>query len=657
MALEAILQPIMIGRREVKNRVVRTAHGTYLSTTRWIGGGDDLLAYHLARAKGGVGLSIFEAAEVHPSSTHGVALWDDRIIPEYQRIMKQMRPTGMRMLQQLWHAGHTTPGEGGTPPWGVSDLPGVFGIVPQKMTRDNIEELVAAYAKAAARCEEGGLDGVEFHCAHGYLPHQFLSQMVNDRDDEYGGMLENRMRFTQQCLRAIRAAVSDDFIVGVRMSASREPGSTSEAEMAATIQALEAEGLVDYLNASWGDYYRLETLIGSMHQPVGYGIPSSRQITAAAVKVPRIVVGRFRTLEEANQVIREGVADMVSMVRAHIADPDLVRKTVEGRVEDVRPCIACNQGCQGGIWRDGRLGCAVNAAAGWEATIAEDMIDKVESPRQILVVGGGPGGMEAARVAALRGHHVILAEASPDLGGLLNVAKRTPHAHQIGDIAIWLEEQVYKLGVDVRLNTYLDAADIRELGVDFVILATGSYPRMDGVQLAHPSQPASGIDQLHVLSSVDLIMGRHGDLGKTALVLDTVGHFEGPAVAEHLVSKGLAVTFVTHHNSFGGDYIRTTLRDVPLLEELYKGEFELLTRHMLVSIGQGTADIRPLQSSRLRTVMADTVVLITHNRSLNELHGELAKGNIPVELVGDARAPRDFQAAIKEGHRIARAIT
>lgn len=656
MSLRHILEPIRIGRKEIKNRVVRTAHGTYLSTTRWIGGGEDLLAYHLARAKGGVGMSIFEASEVHPSSTHGVALWDDRIIPEYQRIMKQIRPTGMRMLQQLWHAGHTAPGEGGSPPWGVSDLPGVFGIVPQKMTRGHIEELIAAYAAAAVRCQEGGLDGVEFHCAHGYLPHQFLSPMINDRDDEYGGSLENRMRFTQECLRAIRSAVDDDFIVGIRMSASQEPNSTNEADLGHLIQSLEAEGLVDYLNASWGDYYRLETLIASMNQPMGYGLPSSTQITAAVRTLPRIVVGRFRTLEEADQVIRSGVADMVSMVRAHIADPDIVRKTIEGRVEDVRPCIACNQGCQGGIWRDGRLGCAINAAAGREAGLAEDAIEPAEHPRHVLVVGGGPGGMEAARVAALRGHKVTLAEATPDLGGLLNVAKMTPLAHQIGDFAVWLEAQVYKLGVDVCLNTYLDADDVKAIGADYVIIATGSSPRMDGVQVPHLSQAVSGINQPHVLSSVELIMGRHDNLGTSALVLDTVGHFEAAAAAQFLIHKGLAVTFVTHLHTFGGDYIKSTLRDVPLLEQLYKGDFELLTRHMLVSIGERAAEVRPLQSTRSRVVPADTVVLVTQNRSLNDLHRELSGASFAVELVGDAKAPRDFQAAVMEGHRTARAI-
>lgn len=652
MALKRIFEPIFIRHLEIPNRVVRTAHGTHMARDAFDA---DSIAYHVARAKGGCGLTIIEAASVHSSSENTLFNRDDRVIPGFEALMRAVRPYGMRVFEQLFHGGHQTFGEGRRPPWSASTIPSpVLGAVPIPMGEPEIAEIIQCFAEAARRCRDGGLDGVEIHAAHGYLIHQFLSPLTNRRTDRWGGSLENRMRFLQEILRATRKAAGPDYIVGVRFSASQAPGSLGEAEINQVSRALIAENLIDFLDASIGDYYRMDSMVSGMQSPTGYELPSSAQLTEN-IPLPRIVSGRFRTLEDAEQILRDGIADMVSLVRAQIADPDLVRKTREGRVEEVRPCIGCNQGCIGGLIRDQRLGCAVNPAVGYELSLGEDLIRRTDVPKKILVVGGGPAGMEAARVGALMGHAVILAEASSKLGGAINAAKRAPRLHGIGDITDWQEREMFRLGVEVRFGTYLDADGVLAEAADAVILATGSLPRMDGLQFGAPATPIKGYDLPHVISSHELLLGPPRDVGKFALVLDDTGHYEAIAVAEFLMSKGAAVSFVTRLGSIT-PYVDTTMRTVPALERLYEGNFTLLTRHQIVEIRPGSAAVRPVQSERVTTIAADTIVLVTPNEPLRALYDAL-RDRIPrIALVGDALAPRDLQAAIAEGHRIMRTM-
>jgi hypothetical protein len=515
--------------------------------------------------------------------------------------------------------------------------------------------IIDAFAAAAWRCREGGLEGVEIHGAHSYLVHQFLSPIVNHREDRWGGSLENRMRFLQEVLRAVRKRVGRDYVVGVRLSGSQAKGSITEADLQQVIQALIAEDLIDYVNASFGDYYDPQYMVGTMAEPMGYMLPWSSQLTQG-VPLPRIVAGRFRTLDEAQQVLNEGVADMVGMVRAQIADPNLVRKTREGRAEEVRPCIACNQGCVGGLFRDVWLGCTVNPAVGFETYLDEGLIGPAERPRKVLVVGGGPAGMEAARIAALQGHKVVLAEASGKLGGAVNAAKRAPVLHTIGDIIDWQERELYRLGVEVRLGSYMEADDILAEGADTVIVATGSSPRMDGVQTLRPGEPAAGVHLPHVLSSIDLLMGTNRSLGSSAVVLDDTGHYEAIAAADELFARGLSVTWVTRFPSFA-PHMQLNYRGETALQRFYNQEkdFTLLVNHHLAEIREREAVVHPVKAPSKRAVVAaDTVVLVTPNFPLRSLYDEIRHRHRDVHLVGDALAPRDVQYAIADGHRAVR---
>ena len=657
MPLTHVHTPINLGPVALKNRVVRTAHATNLGAGTM---NDALIGYHLARAEGGVGLSIIEILSVHPSTPATLNVFIPDIGDAYRKLVAAVRPHGMKLFQQLWHGGHNALPLDGSPPWSASDVPSpTIGVTPVPMTQAMIDEIVAAYADTARKCEEWGLDGVEIHCAHGYLPAQFLSPNANRRSDGYGGSFENRLRFLREVVAAVRQAVSVNFAVGVRVAPDQSAGGIGVEDVQRAVQALEDEHLIDFVDVSLGDYHAFPKLIGGMHEPMGYEMPTSAPIARAA-RTPAIVTGRFRTLEEADQIIRLGDADLVALTRAHIADPQLVNKTLAGHPEQVRPCIACNQGCVGGLLGPAaRMGCTVNPAIGAEDSLDDTRLTPVTTPRRVLVVGGGPAGMEAARVAALRGHTVTLAEAADNLGGTLRIAARAPQRHGIADIAVWLEQEIYRLGVDVRLSSYLSADDIRSLAPDAVILATGSLPRMDGIQLSHPGEPIAGIERPHVLSSWDLLLERPPRPVKSAVVIDDVGHYEGIAAAEHLLAQGAEVHFVTRHAAFAHQ-MEAALSAEPALQRFARGRFTLHLRTRALAIGQNDVELLPAYlpagGPGAFRVPAERVVFISHNAPNRELASELATSGIPLQIIGDANAPRFLPVAIREGRLAGMAV-
>jgi len=648
--LEHILAPIRINGVEIKNRVVRTAHGTNL------GGGalsDDLIAYHAARARGGVGLSMLEASGVHPSGPMTLNVWDDTIIPRYEALMRAVRPHGMRVFSQLNHLGSEL-GRSGERPWSASELtsPG-SGLKTHAMSVGEIQALVHAFAAAARRAVEGGLDGVEVHCAHGYLLQQFISPHTNRREDDYGGHFLNRMRFYLEVLRAVREAIGPSIPLGTRVGPHNRADGLNVEEHREIVACVLREGVVDYLNVSHGSHQNPHKIIGAMHEPTGYELAHSAQLTKLS-ELPTIVTGRFRTLAEADRVIADGVADMVGMTRAHIADPEIVRKTVAGRVAEVRPCIGCNQGCVGGL-AAGRLGCTVNVAAGHELRLGEESLARAASPKRVLVVGGGPAGMEAARIAALRGHRVTLAEAADALGGTLRTARLAPHHAGIGDIADWLARELARLGVEILLSRRVDSDFVRRLAPDAVIVATGALPRSDGRQRLRPDHALPGAALPHVLSARQLLGGTE-IAARSALVFDDVGAYEAIGAAEWLVSRGVEVTFATSHARFA-PRLEPALVAQPAAERLAaSGRFTLRTRAWLRAIEPRRAFVGALESDEIQRVDAELVVLATEGLPNRALADAVAGLGIELHVVGDARASELLPAAIAGGNQAGRAI-
>lgn len=656
MALTHVLTPIKIGGLEIPNRVVRSAHFTNL------GNGvinDDTIAYHLARAKGGVGLTVVEVLSVHPTSPGSNNVWLPANQDGYRKLIDTILPTGMRLFQQLWHAGNVLLPADGSPPWSSSDIPNpLVGVVPIAMTKAMIDEVVEAYARTCEQCERWGLQGVELHGSHTYLPAQFLSPNQNRREDDYGGSFENRARFIIEILTAIRASVSKSMVVGIRVGDDATSGGISVEDYIKLVQMLEARGLLDYVNISMGGYHYTRKIVGGMHEPAGYQLATSVPLSHST-KLPTIVIGRFRTLEEADQVIRAGDADMVAMTRAHIADPDLVRKTVAGHPEQVRPCIGCNQGCLAGINTImPRMGCVVNPAVGFETAMGDDKLVPAVAPKKVLVVGGGPAGLEAARVAALRGHKVILAEAQNTLGGTLNLAALTPTRHGIRDITVWMEQEIYRLGVEVRLNCYLDADDVLAEQADEVIIATGSTPRMDGMQFSNPGDPIKGMDRSNVISSHELLTSPLRNLGRNAVVIDDLGHFEAIGVAEYLIDKGLSVNFVARHNGLAPPMDLAWMTE-PALTRLSTKPFELHTRMRTLSIDDDGVLVGPTyvqDGAGSKKLPADTVVFVSLNHANRDLFNELRNRGLTARIIGDANSPRFLGQAIREGNVIGASI-
>ncbi len=637
--LSHVLTPLTIKRITLKNRVVSTAHGTNLGRGAL---SDDLIAYHVERARGGVGLTILEASSVHWSGPMTLHAWNDGVIPRYRKLMAAVAPHGMRIFSQLNHLG-VYQGAPWCRPWSASEvLQPVTGTPSHAMTEADIAEVVDGFAQAAARAQQGGLHGVEVHCAHGHLLQQFLSPKTNQRTDRYGGSFENRVRFYLETLAAVRAAVGDDYVVGTRVGPHNTPDGLNIEEHFAIVDRLLESGLIDYLSVSHGSALNPHKIVGAMHEPTGYELPHSVPI-ARLTTLPRLVTGRFRTLEDADVVIGRGDADLVGMTRAHIADPAIVSKSRAGRSNEIRPCIGCNQGCVGGL-AEGQLGCTVNVAVGRERRLTERLIKPAPAPRSVWVVGGGPAGMEAARVAALRGHRVILYETANQLGGTLRIARKAPFHTDIGHIADWLSEELLRRRVQIRLQARLTRKLLTHTRPDHLIIATGATPG--------PSV-LPGAQRNNVVGLRALLQGQ-GPRGRHAVVYDTEGSYAGIAAAEHLIGFGLHVVFVTPFDSFAPG-MATALVSAPASERLHlSGRFELITRARIGQIESDRVLVESEDGWPSRSVAADTVVLAEPEVGGSDLEVVARELELSHTVVGDALAPGSLQQAIAQGNMAGR---
>ena len=660
MKYEHANQTLKIRSMELKNRIVRTAHGTTIGSQEPGGIGPKFIAYHLARAKGGIGLALLEVCSVHESCFGPMRAYETAIADGYRRLVDAVAPTGAKLMQQLWHAGiHGRPVDG-SPPWGPSKIASSLNGVPAvAMTKSMIDEIVEAYARSAKIALDAGIDGIEIHGGHSYLVQQFLSPVLNQREDDYGGPLENRMRFVMEVLQAVRDELGDQRPLSIRLSSDGMAMKTQECHL--VLSRIEASGLIDMINISQGSYFDMHSMIGTMAAPTGYMLEAAESITKNTNLV-RLVTGRFRTLEEADQVIRLGQADLVSMVRATIADPELVNKSLAGQEEDVRPCIACNQACVANINRGGLGGlmpmsCAVNPTTSRETKMQDDVVEPAGIQKKVLVIGGGPAGMEAARIAALRGHDVTLVEATPDLGGQLLMAGQAPYRHSIADIVVWQERQLRKLGVEIRLNTWFDSEDVLAEGADTVVVATGSAPDMSGFNLLNPGESTIGVHQPNVVSSHDVFGDSKFAPQGTVVVSDDVGHYEGIAVAETLLQRGAEfVVFATRCASLAPQMEHTFAAEPARVRMYGTGKFRVLPNTYVKSVGQNQVVLGTVHGSIEESVDAEYVVLVAYNIGNDAIYADLRDKLSDIHIVGDARSPRFLERAIGEANFTARRI-
>ncbi len=647
MNYDNLFQPLQIGNCKVPNRIARTAHST--GTT-----GEDLIRYHEERAKGGIGLTIIEIAGVQPSSATSIPVFTDRVLPFYEELSTRMHTYETKVFQQLWHGGAAY-GRAGQP-ISASAVPAPsVNIVPRPMTKTMIDDTVAAFAAAAARCREGGMDGVELHGAHGYLIGQFLSPATNLRDDEYGGSLENRTRFVVEILHAIRAEVGAGFPVGVRLSGTDFiQGGIDPAEASAIARHIEP--LVDFLDISMGSYWRFHKFLSTLDDPLGYELESSEQVTRS-VRVPTIVTGRIMTLDHASHIVESGAADMVSLVRAMVADPHLVRKAREGREAEIRPCIGTSMGCVAQLMTTGRLQCVVNIAAGKESTVAFEAPAPAAVRKKVLIIGGGPAGLEAARTAALRGHDVHLYEMTAHLGGQVRMAASAPHRADLAALTGFLADEIKRLGVHVHLRTPVDPDLVIAERPDEVIVATGSTPRRNGFQLSSPSVPVPGGSLPHVYTVWDVLgFGGSATIGRTAVVYDDTATFEAISATDKLLAGGAHVTIISRLEQLGATIPYPPATVEASRERLLAAGVHFVPSMALREITATEVIARGIGNELVRTFPADTVVIATYHEPNAEITDYLRAAGLNVHLAGNVNGTDTIQAAVHGAAAVARAL-
>lgn len=642
-----LFTPLRIGPLTVRNRVVFSAHLTNYAADGMPS--DQHVAYYAARAAGGAGLIITEEHSTHPTDwpyeklIHG---FDPKVIDGYRRITDAVHAHDVPILAQLNHnGGQASSMYSRLPVWAPSPVPDpLFREVPKAVEEHEIREIIAGYGRVAAHCAAGGFDGVELQCSHSSIVRGFLSPATNRRTDRYGGSLENRARLLLEIVDVVREAIGPDRALGVRICGDEliEGGTTID-DAVAVARMVDAGGKVDYINTSIGVATATLWMIeAGMRIPPGYAmfIPSAiRQ----AVDLPVVGVGRFKDPTQADRALQAGQADLIGVVRGQIADADFTAKARAGHATRIRTCLSCNQECVGRMGLNRWLGCIENPRTGKESV---PLAAPVRRDRRIHVVGGGPGGMQAAATAAERGQHVTLFERHDRLGGQVPVAASVPSRAEFLDISRNLVSAVERLGVDVRTGTEVDAPFLLDAAPDAVVLATGARPA--------PPWWAQGHER--VVDVRDVLEGRVAPTGSVAVV-DELGFHQATSTAELLAERGCAVEIITNGMVVGQDL------GITLDLETWN-----VTAHHL-GIGQAT-DLVPMAVSTDdtgRVVLhlqhhptgtdqersVDWVVCAVHQRPEDELWHGLADAPFGVHRVGDCLTPRRAHAAVVEGERVA----
>jgi 2,4-dienoyl-CoA reductase-like NADH-dependent reductase (Old Yellow Enzyme family)/thioredoxin reductase len=519
--------------------------------------------------------------------------------------------------------------------------------VPHEIEPEQITMLVRAFGDATRRCREGGLDGVELSFAHNHLVDQFWSPLFNRRTDEYGGSLENRMRFAFEVLREIRRQVGSDWVVGARISGDEmTAGGLTAPDMAEIARRLATSGLVDFLSIIGGAAHTLPLqalAVPNMASPHGIYVPLAAAIKAAVASMPIFHAGRIVDPIHAEQILADGSIDLVGMTRALIADPDLPRKAIEGRLDDVRLCVGANEGCIDRIYQGKPVTCVQNPGAGRETELAE--LVPTASPRRVVVVGAGPAGLEAARVAALRGHRVVLLEREAEVGGQVLLAARGPARAEYAGILRFLARQVEKLTIDCRLRVEASVDTVLAESPEVVIIATGSSPY-------RPDLP--GLDGKHVVTDRDVLLDR-AEVGERVVVVDDVHTQQGLSTAEYLLDRGRRVEVISRLFYAGQDVGVTSI--APLYSRLFAKGVTLTPHTDLVAVeGSAVVVANVYTHAERRIEGVDTLVLSMGSRSTDALYRAL-KGKVStLHAIGDCVAPRGVHQAILEGTRVARAV-
>lgn len=646
MAFNDLFSPIKIRGMEIRNRIEFPAMGTKMVKDEKVVT-DQLINYHAARSLGGNGLNFTEVCSVYDKAApkNFLALSDDKYIPGMKKLADAIHEGGAKAGVQLWLGGSAVLFGDQT---SMVVVPSDFKVegtdyVIKAASKEIINECIKAFGDAAKRAVEAGYDTVEFHAGHNYTPHSFLSKAFNKRMDEYGGSLENRARFLLECIKSIRENIPEDMPLFMRIDAHDdcvEDGLTIEEVIQFCKWAKEAG--VDVLDVSRGNFSSaaIKYEVPPVDVPRGFNVENAARIKKETGMIT-VAVGRINDPEQADEIIRSGKADMVVMGRAQLADPEFCNKAKNGNVDDIVRCVGCNQGCYDGFSNPDApfITCMRNPALGREA---EFVINKTDNPKNVLIVGGGVAGLEAAIELKDRGHNPILCEASDSLGGQFVLAGAAPRKEEMKEAAIAMGEMAKRKGVEIKLSTPVDAEVIKDINPDEVIIAAGAEP----IKLNVP-----GANLPHVTNSHDILAGKARVNGDIVVI---GGGLVGLEVAEYLSGNVNKITVVEMLNEVAKDLGQ--LRKICVMESLYHEGIKTITEAKCVEIKEKSIVID--KNGVVEEVPCDSVIVAIGARSRNfeSISDYCKENNIPYHVIGDAVRARRALNCIEEASEVARRI-
>lgn len=639
--LSHLFNPITIGSMTAKNRLLMPAMSINFGVDEQGFVTEQLIDYFVARARGGAGMLLVGGGAVHPTGVELPdlpKLWNDACIPSLTRMVEAVRPYNACFGVQLMHGGRQSYHDQKVAPSAIP-APAVVKGIPKALELVEIDELVTAFGDAARRCREAGFDFIEIHGAHGYLINQFMARNSNKREDHYGGSFDNRIRFLMELLADIKAKAGCDYPVGIRINGNDfiKDGWTLD-DTLRLAPLLETAG-ADYLHVSAGVYGSTELTIPSVYAPQGCFVHLAEAVKQV-VSLPVVAVGRIKHADMADRIIAEGRADAVAMGRALLADPELPNKACTNGAA-IRPCIGCCLGCIHAVLQLEPGGCVVNPDVGREYLLKDE--DPADASRVVLVVGGGPAGLAAARMAAVRGHRVVLIEAGEALGGLFRLATRAPGRQEAGDILAYFEAELARLQVDIRYETLLTAGLLDEIAPDIAVLATGSLPDTPIIKGFSGTKMA--------IYSVVEVMG--GELPEGDRVVVLGGGQSALMLADFLAETGKTVVVLNRGRHFGEEmssndrfYLRERLNRNKV--QLYKNVVveAFLPRGARFRAGDKTDVLEDMDA----LVISEGMTAIRPDRRLFKDRATA------VHMIGDAKEPRNLMLAIAEGEELGRSL-
>ena len=644
-----LLSPIDVGPFTLRNRVLVTAHVPGIETNGQVN--DAYIRYQIAKTKGGAALQISGSTAVHRTGAvgagRGLNASDDGCIEGFKRLADAVHDLGGRFLIQLGHAGaNVTDTDAGRPLLAPSPIMSRLSReTPKQMTIGEIDELVDAHGSASVRVRKSGLDGVELLSAFGYLPAAFLSPYSNNRSDDYGGSLENRMRFLLRSIDAVRTGIGSDRLLGVRLPGDEQvEGGLSQSELQDIAALIAQTGKVDYLNIIVGTNYDRS---GRMNHwpptpaPHGLFVPLAAGIKSR-VDLPVFTAGRITDPAMANKIIEQGDADMVGMTRAQISDPNLVQKLLEGRPQDIRPCVGANL-CIAQAMASKPIRCMHNPMIGRESEWGK--ITQSDEQKNVTIIGGGPAGLEAARVAAERGHRVTLFEASDELGGQLSLWAQAPMTSEFRKTLNWYQTQLTQLQVRILTNKTITAEDIATLDADVLVLATGA-------KAAAPLPKAQGSNDISVIDPWQAIADP--PTRKHILINDEGGGRSALSAADKLLDQN-KITLVTAEYALG-ELVTATVR-APIYKRFLASHVEMYPSQEIHSINGSTVTLRSVHTG-YETHIEDVDLVVDWRGAAAEttLQPAVEASGLPHYVIGDCLAPRQVNIAIAEGALAAQSI-